>query len=75
MMIVTAASGILILAFWLPLEFHATNATTIIFGATYGFVSGGYISLLTPCVVRLCRGRLEDLGVKMGAFLMVIAVA
>ena len=75
MMMVAASSGILILVFWLPLEYHPSNAGIAVFGGVYGFISGGYISMLTPCVAKLCRGKLQDLGLKMGAFLIIIAFA
>lgn len=66
MIMVTTASAIAILAVWLPLEFRPSDAGIVFFSAFYGFVSGGYVSLLSPCVVSLVDGRLEDLGMKFG---------
>ncbi|KAK7529475.1 MFS transporter [Phyllosticta citribraziliensis] len=66
MCMVTAGSAITLLAFWLPLSFHPSNAGIIVFAVVYGFVSGGFVSLCSPCVIALVDGRLEDLGVKFG---------
>lgn len=75
MSVVAMASGLSILVFWLPLEVHHNHAGILAFGAFFGFVSGGFISLLTPCIVALSNGRVEDLGARMGAFLVVLAFA
>jgi len=72
---VAMASGLSILAFWLPLEVHHSHAGILAFGAFFGFASGGFISLLIPCIVALSKGQVEDLGARMGAFLVVLAVA
>ncbi|KAK8208644.1 MFS transporter [Phyllosticta capitalensis] len=66
MCIVTAGSAITLLAFWLPLSFHPSNAGIVVFAVVYGFVSGGFVSLCSPCVIALVDGRLEDLGIKFG---------
>jgi len=75
MSVVAMASGLSILAFWLPLEEHRNNAGILAFGAFFGFASGGFISLLTPCIVALSSGGVEDLGARMGAFMVVLALA
>ncbi|KAH8819178.1 MFS transporter [Xylogone sp. PMI_703] len=66
MILVSVSSSILLLAFWLPLNYHPSNAGIIAFSAFYGFTSGGYISLQAPCLIALVDNRLEDLGVKFG---------
>ncbi|RYP12407.1 hypothetical protein DL767_011318 [Monosporascus sp. MG133] len=66
MIMVSATSALSMLAIWLPLAYHASEAGTLFFAAFYGFISGGYTSLLSPCVVSLVDERLEDLGMKFG---------
>ena len=75
MIAVAAMSGISILAIWLPILYHPSTAGTIVFGIIYGLASGGFVSLMSPCVVSLCDGRVEELGPKLGAFMLVIAIA
>lgn len=75
MFFVGTLSGTSILFFWLPLSFFPSNAGIIVFSAFYGVVSGGFVSLMTPCVVTLCDGKVEELGAKLGAFMVVIALA
>lgn len=75
MSVVAVASGVSLLAFWLPVEIYPNHAGILAFGAFYGFVSGGFISLLTPCIVALSNGKVEELGARMGAFMVVMAVA
>ncbi|KAK1140021.1 hypothetical protein N8T08_010930 [Aspergillus melleus] len=74
MCLVTTLSGILVLAFWLPLEFHTSLAGIIIFALLYGFVSGGFVSLGPPCVVALAEDRVDEIGVKLGGFCLGIAL-
>ncbi|KAF4342649.1 monocarboxylate transporter 2 [Fusarium beomiforme] len=74
MVIVTSLSGILVLAFWLPLEFHTSKGGLIVFALLFGFVSGGFVSLGPPCVVSLAEGRVDDIGVKLGGFCLAIAL-
>ena len=75
MIMVATMSGISILAIWLPIFYNPSNAGIIAFGVVYGVASGGFVSLMSPCVVSLCDGRLEELGPKLGAFMLVIAIA
>ncbi|KAF8421184.1 MFS transporter [Tirmania nivea] len=75
MSLVALASGTAILAFWLPLELHPNHAAILVFAACYGFASGGFVSLMTPCVVALSKGRVDELGARLGAFFVVIALA
>lgn len=75
MALVALSSGLSILCMWLPLEIYPSHAGILVFAALYGFVSGGFVSLMTPCVVALAGGRTEELGVKLGGFMAVIALA
>lgn len=74
MCLVTTLSGVLVLAFWLPLEFHTSLAGIIVFALLYGFVSGGFVSLGPPCVVALAEDRVDEIGVKLGGFCLGIAL-
>ncbi|KAL9051107.1 MAG: hypothetical protein Q9162_006231 [Coniocarpon cinnabarinum] len=73
--IVAALSGISTLAFWLPVQYHPNEAATICFAGFFGFVSGGFISLMTPCIVQLCFGKIGDLGKRLGVFMTIVAFA
>ncbi|KAI7760034.1 hypothetical protein LZL87_012405 [Fusarium oxysporum] len=74
MVMVTNLSGILVLAFWLPLEFHTSKAGLILFALLFGFVSGGFVSLGPPCVVSLAEDQVDEIGVKLGGFCLAIAL-
>lgn len=74
MVMVTGLSGILVLAFWLPLEFHTSKAGLILFALLFGFVSGGFVSLGPPCVVSLAEDQVGEIGVKLGGFCLAIAL-
>ncbi|EFE40550.1 hypothetical protein TRV_04716 [Trichophyton verrucosum HKI 0517] len=74
MCLVTTLSGVLVLAFWLPLEFHTSLPGVIIFALLFGFVSGGFVSLGPPCVVSLADDRVDEIGVKLGGFCLAIAL-
>ncbi|PWY65659.1 MFS general substrate transporter [Aspergillus sclerotioniger CBS 115572] len=73
MVLVSAFSAVAQLAIWLPVYYAPTNAGFIFFAAFYGFVSGGYTSLLSPCVVALVDGRVADLGLKFGVACLYLA--
>ncbi|KAA8652418.1 hypothetical protein EYZ11_012397 [Aspergillus tanneri] len=66
MVLVSVLSAVALLAIWLPVYYAPTDGGIIFFAAFYGFVSGGYTSLLSPCVVALVDGRMADLGLKFG---------
>ena len=74
MVIVSVGSALAMLIIWLPLNYYPSNAAIIFFGIFYGFVSGGYTSLLSPCVVALVDGRVEDLGLKFGIACVCLAI-
>lgn len=66
MCIVTTFTATSILAFWLPLSYNPSTAGIFIFGGVYGIASGGFISLIAPCVVSLANSQLENLGITFG---------
>lgn len=69
--IISLLNAILLLAFWLPLEYHMTSTHAQIFGlsAVAGFTTGAAISALMPCVAEL--GSAERLGRRLGMFMAV----
>uniref|UniRef100_A0A0D2XI01 Major facilitator superfamily (MFS) profile domain-containing protein n=1 Tax=Fusarium oxysporum (strain Fo5176) TaxID=660025 RepID=A0A0D2XI01_FUSOF len=74
MVMVTGFSGALVLAFWLPLEFHTSKGGIIVFALLFGFASGGFVSLGPPCVVSLAEDRVDEIGFKLGGFCLAIAL-
>ncbi|KAF5677656.1 monocarboxylate transporter [Fusarium denticulatum] len=74
MIIVTGFSGVLVLTFWLPLEFHTSKGGIIVFALLFGFASGGFVSLGPPCVVSLAEDRVDEIGFKLGGFCLAIAL-
>ncbi|KAB2573373.1 Aspyridones efflux protein apdF [Lasiodiplodia theobromae] len=71
---VSLFSGVLLLCFWLPLEFHPSSAGIIVFALLYGFCSGGFVSMGAPCVASLAEGRMDEIGLKLGGFCLAIAL-
>lgn len=71
--ICSAATGISMLALWLPFNYHPSKAGIIIFAIVFGFVSGAVVSLVMPCVAK--TGTLDTLGQRFGTFQTVIGVA
>jgi MFS family permease len=57
----TALSGVFSLALWLNVH---NTAGIVVFAAIYGFFSGAYISLNTPCVAQISRP--EQIGTRVG---------
>src|SRR6266550_4001496 len=74
MYFVSTLSGVLVLAFWLPLEYHPSTAGIIIFALLFGFTSGGFVSLGPPCVAELAEGKAEEIGVKLRSFCLAVAL-
>lgn len=72
MIVVSGMTGVAIAALWIPFDYYPSHAGLIVFALVYGFVSGGYISLLMPCAAR--SGELKNLGQRFGTFQMVIAL-
>ncbi|KAJ5958931.1 uncharacterized protein N7479_006081 [Penicillium vulpinum] len=73
MALVTTLSAITLLVIWLPVYYFPTNGGIIFFALAYGFVSGGYTSLLSPCVVALVDGQVTGLGLKFGVACLCLA--
>lgn len=66
MTLVSGLSAIAMLVIWLPLNFYPNYAGIVFFAAVYGLSCGGCMSLASPCVAALAKGKVHDLGVKMG---------
>ncbi|KAJ5387136.1 hypothetical protein N7509_009677 [Penicillium cosmopolitanum] len=73
MALVTTLSAIALLVVWLPVYYSPTDGGIIFFSLFYGFVSGGYTSLLSPCVVALVDGQVANLGLKFGIACLCLA--
>ena len=72
--LVTSLSGIVTLVLWPPLEKYMSLAGLIPFALLYGFISGGFISIVPSCVVALAGDHVDELvGVKLGVFCLPIA--
>lgn len=66
-------TGTSILTLWLPFNFYPPGPETfIVSAATYGLVSGAFVSLLMPCAAK--AGSLDTLGQRFGTFQVVMAV-
>ncbi|KAK2741087.1 hypothetical protein FQN55_008491 [Onygenales sp. PD_40] len=63
---VTMFTATSVLGFWLPISYTPTTVGLFIFGAVYGMASGGFISLIAPCVVSLAKSQLDNLGIRFG---------
>ncbi|KAJ5470061.1 hypothetical protein N7530_007418 [Penicillium desertorum] len=74
MVLVSTLSAIALLVVWLPVYYFPTDGGIIFFALFYGFVSGGYTSLLSPCVVALVDGQVADLGLKFGVACICLAL-
>ncbi|KAI5807308.1 MFS transporter [Peziza echinospora] len=75
---IATVSGLSVLAMWLPLELseHPSHTGIIIFAALYGLASGGFISMMTPCLISMEKGRkMETLALRMGGFMVFMAFA
>jgi hypothetical protein len=75
MVFIAFLSGFSILAYWFPVAFFPSAGAIIGFGVLYGLASGGFVSLMTSCVVVLCDGKVEQLDPKLGSFMFIIAIA
>ncbi|KAJ5822555.1 hypothetical protein N7447_004895 [Penicillium robsamsonii] len=73
MVLVSTLSAIALLAIWFPVYYFPTNSGIIFFALFYGFVSGGYTTLLSPCVVALVDGQVTGLGLKFGVACICLA--
>ena len=73
MIIVSSLTGLCVLTLWVPFLYHPSHAGLIVFALAYGFISGGFVSLLMPCAAK--SGDLAKLGQRFGTFQVVIAVS
>ncbi|KAF2652364.1 MFS general substrate transporter [Lophiostoma macrostomum CBS 122681] len=67
-------SALLVLVFWIPLEYHSSLGGIYAFALLYGFASGGFVSLGPTCVVTLNKGMVEQLGAQLGGFCLAVAL-
>ncbi|KIY52448.1 MFS general substrate transporter [Fistulina hepatica ATCC 64428] len=70
-LIVPAAllSGVACLVFWL---FAKTLVPIMLFAAVYGFLSGAFIALITPCVAQI--SELRVIGTRIGMLYTIVSV-
>ncbi|KAI1817670.1 monocarboxylate permease-like protein [Poronia punctata] len=64
--LIASLSGIITLALWVP---GKSTATTIVYGAAFGFTSGGFISLLPTIIAQI--SDIREIGARSGALLFV----
>ncbi|KAL7269479.1 hypothetical protein RUND412_007861 [Rhizina undulata] len=70
MMLISYASGILVLALWIPGTGHIP---TIIFAAFYGFTTGAFVSLVPACLAQI--SDIREIGVRNGALFATVSLA
>ncbi|PWW74953.1 MFS general substrate transporter [Tuber magnatum] len=70
MILTTGASGILVLALWLP---TTGSLPTILFVCLYGFTTGAFISLAPACLAQI--SDIRDIGVRNGAMFSTVSIA
>lgn len=68
-MIVCYATGILILALWIPAK---NNASVIVFAAFFGFFSGAYVSLGPALVAQI--SPIKEIGYRTGLLFLICSV-
>lgn len=61
-------SGLLILVSWM---FANTLGTLIVFSVLYGFFSGAFISVVTPCVAQISDMR--EIGSRIGVMYSILS--
>lgn len=61
MIIITALSAIFTLALWIP---GKGTAAIVIYGAIFGFTSGGYVSIGAPCIAQI--SDIREIGTRTG---------
>ncbi|KAK8136714.1 hypothetical protein PG984_004654 [Apiospora sp. TS-2023a] len=71
MMIITAFTGLMTLALWIP----GSNSTgaIIAYAVTFGFGSGGYVSVFPACVAQISRQ--DEIGTRTGLAQLINAFA
>ncbi|KAK7733339.1 hypothetical protein SLS53_008236 [Cytospora paraplurivora] len=75
MVVCAFLSGLSILAIWLPIDYHRSVGGLIFFALFFGFFSGAFVSLITPCLVEVAGGHTHDLGAMLGTYFAVAAIA
>jgi MCP family monocarboxylic acid transporter-like MFS transporter 10 len=60
---------------WLPIEFHHSLGGLVVFALFFGFFSGAFVSLITPCLVEVAGGHTHDLGAMLGTYFAIVAIA
>ncbi|ORX94549.1 major facilitator superfamily domain-containing protein [Clohesyomyces aquaticus] len=68
-------SGFAVLVMWLPIDLHHSLGGLVFFALFFGFFSGAFVSLITPCVVEVAGGHTHDLGAMVGTYFAIAAVA
>jgi MFS family permease len=62
-------SGLSCLTLWL---FATTHAEIMIFAAVYGFWSGAFSSVVTPCVARI--SEIDEVGTRFGMLFSFVSI-
>ncbi len=60
---------------WLPIQYRNSLGGLIVFAIVFGFASGAFVSLMTPALIEVAGGHTHDLGVMIGTFFAIIAIA
>ncbi|KAH9905703.1 major facilitator superfamily domain-containing protein [Xylariomycetidae sp. FL2044] len=69
MILISGLSGVITLALWVP---GRSTATTLVYGAIFGFASGGFISLMPAVVAQI--SDLREIGTRTGIAFLLSAV-
>jgi MFS family permease len=64
-----------VLVIWLPINYHHSLGGLIVFVLVFGLTSGAFVSLMTPALIEVAGGHTSDLGVMVGTFFAIIALA
>lgn len=70
MILISYASGILVLALWLT---TTGNLPTILFASFYGFTTGAFVSLAPACLAQI--SEIREIGVRNGALFACVSLA
>ncbi|KAI1378056.1 MFS general substrate transporter [Hypoxylon crocopeplum] len=69
MVFISGLSGVITLALWVP---GKSTATTVVYGAVFGFASGGFISLMPALIAQI--SDLREIGTRTGVAFLAAAV-
>ncbi|KAI4862718.1 major facilitator superfamily transporter [Hypoxylon rubiginosum] len=61
MIIITALSAVFTLSLWIP---GRGSAAIVVYGAIFGFTSGGYVSIGAPCIAQI--SDIREIGTRTG---------